>query len=142
VMAQRSVNDYSTVTEMKQLLCICLFVFSSAAFAQSTDTQNRKVVTNSEPAYPKGEQALYTEVLYNVNYPDAAKKKFVEGEVTLSFDVKADSSVANVMVISGVGNGVDEEVKKYIEKLKFAPAIQNGKPVKMSTMYTFPVKAH
>lgn len=116
--------------------------FALAGFSQTADPQNRKVITDSEPAYPKGEQALYTEVMYTINYPEEAKKKFVQGEVTLSFDVKPDSTVANIIIISGVGNGVDEEVKKYIEKLKFAPAVQNGRTVKMNTMYTFPVKAH
>jgi TonB family protein len=127
---------------MKNLFLTFIFLLiGCSAFSQS-DPQNKKVVTNSEPAYPKGEQALYTEVLYNLKYPEEAKKKYVEGEVMISFDVKPDSTVSNIIIISGVGNGVDEELKKYIEKLRFAPAIQNGKPVKMNTMYTFPVKAH
>jgi TonB family protein len=140
-MVLLSVNDYSTAIKMKQIFTLFLIVLASSVFSQ-TDTQNRKVITNAEPEYPKGEQALYTEVLYNIKYPEEAKKKYIEGEVTLSFDVKADSTVSNVIVISGVGNGIDEEVKKYIEKLKFSPAVQNGKAVKMNTMYTFPVKAH
>jgi TonB family protein len=128
---------------MKQLLSTLILVtMASYSFSQTGDPQNKNVITNSEPAYPKGEQALYTEVLYGIKYPEEAKKKYIEGEVMLSFDVKADSSVSNVIIISGVGNGVDEELKKYIEKLKFAPAVQNGKAVKMNTMYTFPVKAH
>jgi TonB family protein len=128
---------------MKKIFClIILSLIVSFSFAQSTDPQNKKVITNSEPAYPKGDQALYAEVLNNIKYPEEAKKKYIEGEVMLSFDVKADSTVSNIIVISGVGNGVDEEVAKYIGKLKFSPAIQNGKAVKMNTMYTFPVKAH
>jgi TonB family protein len=120
----------------------CLMI-SYSSFSQSkNDTQNINVVTNSEPVYPKGDQELYMEVMNKTKYPEEAKKSYAEGEVTLSFDVKTDSTVSNVIIISGVGHGVDEEVKKLIEKLKFAPAIQNGKPVKMSTMYTFPVKAH
>jgi len=130
---------------MKNKILGCLFLLVSAGVAaqeKAGDPQNMKVVTNSEPAYPKGDPALYTEVMNTINYPEAAKKKYVEGEVTLSFDVKADSTVANVIIISGVGNGVDEEVKKLVEKLKFSPGLQNGKAVKMSTMYSFPVKAH
>jgi TonB family protein len=128
---------------MKQYVMSSVFILMlSVGFAQSADKQNKKVITDSEPAYPKGEQALYTEVMYNLAYPEDAKKKSVEGEVTLSFDVKPDSTVANMVIISGVGNGVDEEVKKYVEKLKFAPAVQNGRTVKMNTIYTFPVKAH
>lgn len=128
---------------MKRLLLICTFLLiCSIINAQQNDPQNKKVHTDSEPFYPKGEQALYTEVLYNTNYPEESKKKYIEGEVTLSFDVKADSTVSNVAIISGVGKGVDEEVKKFVEKLKFAPAVQNGITVKMNVIYTFPVKAH
>lgn len=128
---------------MKKFLSSCVFAFLTvSAFSQSGDPQNKKVITDSEPAYPKGEQALYSEVMYSIKYSEEAKSKYLEGEVTIGFDVKPDSTVSNITIISGVGYGVDEEIKKYIEKLKFAPAVQNGRKVKMSTMYTFPIKAH
>ncbi len=128
----------------KQFLVLSVPLFSILGFAQQpvTDKQNIKVVTNTEPSYPKGDSELYSYVLYNVKYSDEAKKKYIEGEVTLSFDVKADSTVSNVLVISGVGYGVDEEVKKLVQALKFIPAVQNGVRMKMNTIYTFPVKAH
>lgn len=125
----------------KQILVLVLISVSFACFSQ-TDKQNIKVITNTEPVFPKGDQELYNYVFSNINYSDEAKKKYVEGEVTLSFDVKTDSTVTNVIVISGVGYGVDEEVKRIIQKLKFAPAKQNGTLIKMNTMYTFPIKAH
>jgi len=125
----------------RSLLLFFLFCSSFSVFAQA-DKQNIKVVTNSEPSFPKGDNALYTYVYMNLKYSEESKMKYVVGEVTLSFDVKVDSTVTNVSVISGVGYGVDEEVKKLIQTLKFSPGVQNGTPVKMNTMYTFPVKAH
>lgn len=124
----------------KHILVICLISFSVVALGQ--DKQNIKIVTNTEPSFPKGDNALYTYVYMNLKYSEESKKKYIEGEVTLSFDVKSDSTVTNVMVISGVGYGVDEEVKKLIQTLKFSPGVQNGMVIKMNTMYTFPVKAH
>lgn len=106
------------------------------------DKQNIKVVANAEPTYPKGDNALYTYVYMNLKYSDESIKKYIEGEVTISFDVKSDSTVTNAMIISGVGYGVDEEVKKIILTLKFSPGMQNGMAIKMNTTYTFPVKAH
>lgn len=119
-------------------------MFSATGFAQETktDKQNKQVVTDAEPSFPKGDNELYQYVLYNLNYSEESKKKYIEGEVTLSFDVKADSSVSNVMLISGVGYGIDDEVKSLIGKLKFIPGVQNGFPIKMNTMYSFPIKAH
>lgn len=131
---------------MKTLVVVlALIFFSSTIFAQKDslhDPQNIKVITTREPFYPKGEQALYTEVLYGIKYSEESKKKYIEGEVTLSFDVLADSTVSNCILISDVGYGVGEEVKKYVQQLKFAPAIQLGVPVKMNVMWNFPVKAH
>ena len=127
---------------MKQLFSLIGFLIITCSVAAQSNNQNKKVVTNSEPTYPKGDQALYAEVYSNLEYPEEAVKKHTVVEVMLSFDVKPDSSVSNVIIISGVGDGVDEAVGKYIERLKFAPALQNGRPVKMNTIYTFPVKAH
>lgn len=128
----------------KSFFIVLFFLFSQIGFAQQPtgDKQNKKVLTNTEPSYLKGDSELYTYVLYNIKYADEAKKKYIEGEVTLSFDVKIDSTVTNVLVISGVGYGVDEEVKKIVQTLKFIPGVQNGIPIKMNTMYTFPIKAH
>lgn len=126
---------------MKYTVCLLLFIFAGTAVV-AQDKQNIKVTTNSEPSYPKGDNALYTYVYMNLKYSEESKKKYIEGEVTLSFDVKPDSTVVNASVISGVGYGVDEEVKKLIQSLKFSPGMQNGTPIKMNTMYTFPVKAH
>jgi TonB family protein len=126
----------------KYILSASFILFSLVMFAQSTDKQNSKVITETEPAFPKGDNELYRYVIMNLNYPEEAKKKYVEGSVTLSFDVKADSTVSNITIISGVGYGVDEELKKMIESLKFIPGVQNGIAVKMNTVYTFPVKAH
>lgn len=106
------------------------------------DKQNMVVTTSQEPFYPKGEQALYTYIMYNVKYSEEAKKKYVSGNVELSFDVMPDSTIKNTRIIHDVGYGVGEEVKKLVEKLKFAPAIQMGIPVRMNVIMEFPVKAH
>ncbi len=127
---------------MKSFLFSCIFLFASCFVFAQADKQNIKVVTNSEPSFPKGDNALYSYVYMNLKYSEESKKKYIQGEVTLSFDVKPDSAVTNAVVISGVGYGVDEEVKKLIQTLKFSPGVQNGVVIKMNTMYTFPIKAH
>ncbi len=125
---------------MKPILFL-LFLLSSL-FVSAQDKQNIAVVTDSEPVFPAGDRALYMRVMNDLKYPEESKKKFVEGEVTLSFDVNPDSTVTNIILISGVGYGIDEAVKKLISPLKFCPGKQNGVIIKMNTMYSFPVKAH
>ena len=107
----------------------------------SADKQNMQVSTQ-DAAFPKGDQALYNYVMYNVKYPDDAIKKYAEGTVELSFDVMPDSTVSNVKVISDVGYGVGEAVKKLLETLKFSPATMMGMKVKSNLIMDFPVKAH
>ncbi|MDF2438127.1 MAG: outer rane transport energization protein TonB [Bacteroidota bacterium] len=126
---------------MKRILTVILLLLNLGLIAQNEGNKNIKVVMDHEPAYPKGEQALYDEVVSLINYSDEAKQKKVNGEVTLSFDIRSDSTVSNAKILSGVGAGVDEAVRSYVEKLKFSPAMQNGKPVKMNVMYSFPVNA-
>ena len=120
------------------LFCL-LLVICHSSFSQ--DKQNMTVSTQ-DAFYPKGEQSLYTYIMYNVKYSEESKKKYVEGSVSLSFDVMPDSTIKNVKIISDVGYGVGEEVKKLVEKLKFAPAIQMGMRVKMNLIMDFPIKAH
>ena len=113
----------------------------SSSENSSADRQNM-TVTTQEAFYPKGEKALYTYVMYNTNYSEESKKKYIEGSVELSFDVMADSTIKNIRIISDLGYGVGEEVKKLVEKLKFAPAIMMGTKVKSNLIMDFPVKAH
>lgn len=113
----------------------------SAQVSPPLDKQNMQITTQ-DAFYPKGDQALFTYIMYNVKYSEEAKKKYIEGTVSLSFDVMPDSTVKNVHIISDPGYGVAEGVKILVEQLKFAPAVQMGMKVKMNLMMDFPVKAH
>ena len=123
------------------LLTTCLWERLSAQNAPAADKQNMHITTQ-DAFYPKGDQALYTYIMYSVKYSEESIKKYIEGNVSLSFDVMPDSTVKNVNIISDPGYGLGEEVKKLVEKLKFAPAIQMGMKVRMNMMMDFPVKAH
>lgn len=122
-------------------LAVCSWQMVFAQSSASPDKQNMQITTQ-DAFYPKGDQALFTYIMYNVKYSEEAKQKYIEGNVSLSFDVMPDSTVKNVNIISDPGYGVGEGVKKLVEQLKFAPAIQMGMKVKMNLMMDFPVKAH
>jgi TonB family protein len=130
---------------MKKIVASLIFtcIFFSYSYSQNyTDKQNMPVSTNQEPFYPRGEKEFYEFVNKNIKFSEEAKKANLSGDVSVSFDVKADSSIVNFMVVSGIGMGVDEELKRVIEKVKFSPAIQNGFKVKMNMMMTLPIKAN
>lgn len=123
------------------LLAACSWQTALGQNTPPSGSQNMQVTTQ-DAFYPKGDQALFTYIMYNVKYSEEAKKKYIEGNVSLSFDVMPDSTVKNVNIISDPGYGVGEGVKKLVEQLKFAPAMQMGMKVKMNLMMDFPVKAH
>ncbi|MES2590794.1 MAG: energy transducer TonB [Bacteroidota bacterium] len=129
------------IINKNRLLFIFLIFFINGFSQPVQDKQSFIVGTTAQPSFPKGDHALFMYVLHNVNYSEESKKKSIEGEVTLSFDVAADSSVSNIVVISSVGYGIETEVKRLVQKLKFIPAVENGYPVKMNTLFSFPIVA-
>jgi len=124
------------------LLLVCLSIANAQEKKPYNEKQNIKVDTNQEPFYPKGDAVLYEFVNSSITYSDDLKSKNFTGTVSLSFDVKADSSIVNALIIQGVDPAIDEQLKKMVEKLRFAPAIQNGFKMKMNVMMNFPVQAH
>ncbi len=130
---------------MKKLILMSAFLgaaFLGYSQEEYNDKQNMEVVTTREASYSEGEQALYKYIFKNVDYSDESKAADIEGNVMVSFNVQADGSVTNTVVLSGVGYGINEEVTRLLKELKFIPAIRNGLKVKMNLVYDFPVRAH
>lgn len=129
---------------MKKIFIVFLMVvLTNFGIAQDySDKQNMEVIMQQDAYYPKGEMALYKHIFMNVKYSEEAKNVDLEGEVMASFNVEPDSVVSNIIVIKGVGYGVDEEIKRLLSIMKFAPAIQNGEKTKMNLMFNFPIRAH
>lgn len=126
----------------KNILLFIFSIFSLAGFAQpATDKQKFIIGTTDQPCFPKGDQELFMYVMHNVNYSDVAKKMLFEVDVTPGFDVAAESSVSNIVLISSVGNGIETEVKRLIRKLKLSQAVENGLSVKMNTLFSFSIAA-
>ena len=104
------------------------------------DSQNMKVVVEQDAQYPGGDNALLKYIRENIKYPEQSKGKVIDGEIMLSINVEPDSSLSGIVLIKGVGNGVDEEVISLIKPLKFAPSIQNGTKVKMNVIQSIPIR--
>jgi TonB family protein len=63
------------------------------------------------------------------NYTMEALKYKVEGVVKLRVLVGVDGEVKQVMVISGLPDGLDEEAIRSAHSIRFQPAKKNGQPV-------------
>lgn len=73
----------------------------------------------------------------SITYPEMARKAGIEGRVFLQFIVNERGEVENPRVIRGIGGGCDVEALKAIQKAKFKPGLQRGRPVRVQ--YNLPV---
>ena len=73
----------------------------------------------------------------SVVYPPVAKKKGIEGRVTVQFIVSEDGDVLCPKVIRGIGSGCDEAAIDAVSKAKFTPGMQGGEPVPVQ--YSLPI---
>ncbi len=122
-------------------ICTALFLFVATAatlpaqqLINDGTNRNYAVEYSRGAEYPGGDEALYTKLFREMQYPAEAKEKGITGDLTLSFFVEKDSTVSEVTALNDLGYGTKEEAIRLIKSLKFAPAIQNGQPVRQQMM--------
>jgi len=64
-------------------------------------------------------------------YPEIAKRAGVEGKVYVLAFVDESGTVTKAQVLKGIGAGCDEAALSAVQKTKFKPGKQRGKPVKV-----------
>ncbi|MDA0672065.1 MAG: energy transducer TonB [Bacteroidetes bacterium] len=97
------------------------------------DEEEFFTVVENMPELIGGLAGLQTSIIY----PEMARKAGIEGRVFLQFIVNERGEVENPRVIRGIGGGCDEEALKAIQKAKFKPGLQRGRPVRVQ--YNLPV---
>lgn len=66
-----------------------------------------------------------------VVYPEIAKRAGVEGTVYVEAFVDENGNVTRTLVVKGIGAGCDEAAMAAVQKTKFKPGKQRGKPVRV-----------
>jgi len=106
--------------------------------AGNNDESGVFTVVENMPQFPGGSEALIDYMRKNVKYPEAAKKKGVQGIVVVSFIVEKDGSIGDSKILKAVGNGFDQEAMRVVNEMpKWKPGTQNGKTVRVQ--FTLPV---
>ncbi len=95
---------------------------------------------NSVKSHPVTGDSLYNQYLHNhLKYPAAARHNGTEGDVIVQFTVEPDSTIRDIKIIKGIGNGCDEEAIRLIRQgPKWAPMLNYGKPVRSTAIYKVP----
>jgi TonB family protein len=99
---------------------------------------------NDPAPVPRGEAdnddlSLRPEILHQekARYTKEARKNGVEGTVLLSVIFRADGKIEIVGVIEGLPDGLTESAKEAAQKVRFKPAMKNGKPVSINGKMEF-----
>jgi protein TonB len=123
---------------MKHILIISFlliaFVNSNAQETKEEEPlQWFQVQTKAE--FPGGEAAFDKYIVSNFNISKKASKKAKSGTILVTFIVEKDGSITDVNVTgtNKLGYGLEEEAIRIIKQMpKWKPAMQRGKPVRMS----------
>jgi TonB family protein len=67
----------------------------------------------------------------NPDYTPAARRLKMSGNAQVYLWVEPDGTPSHLAIMRPIGLGLDEAAMEAVSKYKFAPAMQNGKPVKV-----------
>ncbi len=79
----------------------------------------------NDPSYVKPRQLNLPKPVYTAE----ARNRGIEGKVNMGIIVDENGEVASVLVLSGLGYGMNGEASKAVQTLRFSPATREGKPV-------------
>ena len=87
-------------------------------------------VVEDMPEFRGGTADLRNYIYSHLEYPENAKKKGIEGTVTVRFMIDGKGKPRNVEVLRSVYKGFDEPAMKVIREMPdWKPGSQRGKPV-------------
>lgn len=83
-----------------------------------------------KPAYPGGQVELDNYLQENLQYPEVALNKKVQGTVKVNFTVSETGEICDVEIAEGVSQELDDEAVRLVENMKtWTPAKRNGEIV-------------
>mgnify|MGYP002624631979 CR=1 FL=1 len=132
---------------LKTFLFSAITVISFTTASYTSATSNNSSPANEEvfksaavmPSYPGGDEALFSFINSNIQYPQTAQDNGIQGKVIVQFVVEKDGSIGEVKVARGVDHDLDKEALRVCKMLTgFTPGRnKNGDSVRV--WYTLPV---
>ncbi|MCF8405834.1 MAG: TonB family protein [Bacteroidales bacterium] len=125
---------------MNKSMANLIAVNESIEFDMEINDESIFSVMETSPKFKNGEEAFREFLRSNLNYPEEAKTKGIEGTVYVEFIVNEDGSIDKITIVRSVSKLLDEEALRVIKLTngKWIPGSQRGKLVKVSM--TIPVK--
>lgn len=92
--------------------------------------------TDKAPVFIYGMDSLLKFVASELEYPQEAKTKNIEGTVVLNFIVEPNGFISNLEVKKELGGGCQEEAIRIIGQTKWYPAIKDKQLVRCKMSYS------
>ncbi|MCH2215417.1 MAG: energy transducer TonB [Flavobacteriales bacterium] len=90
------------------------------------------------PQFPGGEIARRNYLNNKVHFTPMAIDAGIAGQVHIQFTVRIDGAVEDIVLLQGIGGGLDEIALKAVEEMpKWEPGFNKGRPV--SVRFTMPI---
>ena len=75
------------------------------------------------------------------SYTDSARRAGQQGTITLAVVFSADAKIKHILLLKGLGYGLDQQALNAARSIAFEPQIENGKPISVVKMvqYSFAI---
>lgn len=115
------------------------FAFTPMQLRDPNNTDKVFAAVQSPPSFPGGFKALTEYFKKYIVYPKTAKAKGIQGTVAMTFVVRKDGSLTDLMVLSSPNDDLSEEALRVMRNCPaFIPGMQSEQAVNCS--YTIPMK--
>ena len=99
--------------------------------AASGDTVFTKELDSlATPLIDKGLRGLGAYLGTNLRYPEEARRRDIQGKVTIQFVVETSGTISNLRVLEFLGAGCDDEARRLARSMCWRPAIRKGHRVR------------
>jgi periplasmic protein TonB len=98
---------------------------------EDADADTDFIIVENPPLPVGGYEGFYKTIRDNITYPKRAQRLGTTGKVFVQFVVDKNGEPVNMTVLTGIGNGCDEEAMRVIGLTRWQPGKQRGKPVRV-----------
>lgn len=89
-------------------------------------------LADEQPTYPGGMSAFFKYIQNDLQYPEAAKAKGIEGRVFVEYVVEKDGSISNARVLKSLNTACDQEAIRLVNNsTKWNPGKIDGNVVRV-----------
>jgi TonB family protein len=114
---------------------LILITTKEAAAAAKKEEKEVFYVVEDMPHFPGGKTALKTYIYTNLEYPEEARNKDIEGHVIVQWMIDNQGQTKDVKAIQSTYEGFNDAAMKVIREMpEWTPGKQRGKPV--NVMFT------